>query len=324
MGEFIQALIIGSIFGFSGAALVARYGSGFGLLDRPNKRSSHEKPTPKGGGIGILFGFLILSWTTSIPWQIWLSAGVLAGVSLVGDRIELGVRFRLRLQFVVAAVWLLGNEIPLMEVSGGWLWGVGLWVFLVASANFYNFMDGINGIAGLTGCIGFGFLCVVGVQNQMPLEYLGLWGGLGAACLGFLKWNLPQARVFMGDVGSILLGFVYAGSVVILSTDWTTLLCLVGCLFPFYADELTTMTERWKAGESLTQAHRKHLYQILVNEGRMPHWKVSVAYAASQLGIGIVMLSLRPAGFEVVLGMLFLLSVGFVMLSRKLKQTHLS
>ncbi|MBW1792430.1 MAG: UDP-N-acetylmuramyl pentapeptide phosphotransferase, partial [Deltaproteobacteria bacterium] len=92
------------------------------------------------------------------------------------------------------------------------------------------------------------------------------------ACLGFLPFNMPTAKVFMGDVGSILLGFVFAGMVVYLSKNFMDFICLVAFLFPFYVDELTTMFVRVRDGEKLSKPHRRHLYQLLANEYQIPHW----------------------------------------------------
>ena len=100
----------------------------------------------------------------------------------------------------------------------------------------------------------------------------------------------------MGDVGSILLGFVFAGMVVWLSRSLLDFICLAAFLFPLYADELTTMIARIKNGENLTRPHRRHLYQLLANEGNISHWKVAVGYGLVQLVVGMSVLIVKPFG----------------------------
>ena len=128
------------------------------------------------------------------------------------------------------------------------------------------------------------------------------------SCLGFLPFNFPKAKVFMGDVGSILLGFVFAALVVMISKGLLDFLCLAGFLFPFYTDELITMTVRIKHGENLLKAHRRHFYQILANEMGIAHWKVSAGYGLFQLIVGLSILGARPYG---ILPVLILLSFFF-------------
>ena len=169
-------------------------------------------------------------------------------------------------------------------------------VFIVGTANFYNFMDGINGISGITGIIGFGMIAFYALYfgNSSHLSTLAIC--MSISCVGFLPFNVPKAKVFMGDVGSILLGFVFSGLVVYLSENVLDFVCLMSFLFPFYADELITMVIRLKNKENLTKAHRRHLYQILANEYGISHWKISTGYGLFQLMIGISILLLKTYG----------------------------
>jgi UDP-N-acetylmuramyl pentapeptide phosphotransferase/UDP-N-acetylglucosamine-1-phosphate transferase len=126
---------------------------------------------------------------------------------------------------------------------------------------------------------------------------------------------MPKAKVFMGDVGSILLGFVFGVFVYNITTTPLDFLIFASLLFPFYIDELSTMTIRMKNGERLTVAHRKHLYQILVNENNMAHWQVSLLYGVVQCGIGLSIFTLKEKGIIAVLFFLLLASMSFVALS---------
>jgi Fuc2NAc and GlcNAc transferase len=142
--------------------------------------------------------------------------------------------------------------------------------------------------------------------------------------VGFLPFNVPKARVFMGDVGSILLGFVFSGMVVYLSDDVLDFICLMSFIFPFYADELTTMMVRLKNGENLTKAHRRHFYQLLANECKIPHWKVSLGYGLFQFLIAISILLVKNMGLIMVVSALVFYGCFFTICSfifRK-KTTH--
>ena len=131
---------------------------------------------------------------------------------------------------------------------------------------------------------------------------------------------MPKARVFMGDVGSILLGFVFAGMVVWLANSLIDFICLSAFLFPFYADELTTMYVRLRDGENLTHPHRRHLYQLLANEKGISHWKVSVGYGLLQLVVGLSVLLLRDFGSVIVLSLLAAYFGAFIVVSSSIRK----
>jgi Fuc2NAc and GlcNAc transferase len=197
-------------------------------------------------------------------------------------------------------------------------------IFVVGTANFYNFMDGINGISGITGIIGFGMIAFYAMNfgNNLHLSTLAIC--MSISCMGFLPFNVPKAKVFMGDVGSILLGFVFSGMVVYLSENVLDFICLMSFLFLFYADEFTTMMVRLKDGENLTKAHRRHLYQLLANECNISHWKISVGYGLFQFMIGISILLVKNMGLIMVVSALVFYGCFFTICSfifRK-KTTH--
>ena len=312
----LTIVLVALAFGALGAIIVSCHAHKLGLLDKPCERSSHVKVTPKGGGIGTLMALLTTAFFLRLPFWFWIPAAVVSVISLFGDRIHLSQILRLGIQFVCAISVLAGyylverNQAPLAWWQMALL-GAFLAVYIVGTANFYNFMDGINGIAGLTGAVAFGGFGLythyisTNSANFMPLFSLSL----AAACVGFLPFNFPKARVFMGDVGSILLGFLFACSVVVLSDSLLDFVCLNSFLFPFYADELTTMIVRIRARESLLQAHRRHIYQILVNQRKIAHWKVSLSYALILVGVGVGTMLLRPKGLQFVAGWLLLVAV---------------
>ncbi len=279
MTEAVVILLLNLILSSLGAVYVIHRGRKLGLMDLPKDRSSHIVPTPKGGGIGILIAFIITGIHLDLPTWIWAPAALLSMVSLWGDRMEIGPRYRLALQFACAIAFLLG-----WNTNGlGWILLIPLAVFLVGTCNFYNFMDGINGIAAGTGAVAFGFLSLWGILTSVPLHYVVASGAIALGCVGFIPFNVPKARVFMGDVGSILLGFLFGVFTLLFINTPSDIIPLTGFLFPFYADSLSTLLLRTWRGEKLSSPHRRHLYQVLSNERGIAHWKVSMGYCALQI-----------------------------------------
>lgn len=196
-------LYMGSLaLGGAGAWVISRWGPVLGVLDRANHRSSHDGVVPKGGGIGILTAFLFSVWVLGLAPLFWACVGLISLFSLYGDRKEIPAKVRLSIQMIASVgllvglfywegrAWLAYALIPFFSV------------FIVGTANYYNFMDGINGIAGITGVVGFGLIALFLSVSMADTDLLVLSGCMGFACLGFLPFNMPKARVFMGDVGS--------------------------------------------------------------------------------------------------------------------------
>jgi Fuc2NAc and GlcNAc transferase len=288
---------ISGILGISGAWIILSYGFKLRLLDRPSRRSSHRKITPKGAGIGILAAFLISSLYLPISISFWIPAVFVSVLSIFGDRYEISPKIRLILHFLAALVFLISlkgtfHNLKMIDYSAIIL----LSFFIVGTSNLYNFMDGIDGIAGITGIVGFGLLALYGILSGTNPDLIHLCISIIFGCIGFLFFNFPKAKVFMGDVGSILLGFVFSGMIILISKNIFDFICLTCFLFPFYADEFNTMILRIKNGENLSQPHRKHFYQILANEYKIPHWKVSIGYGLSQLIIGLSIVYCKKVG----------------------------
>ncbi|MCD6273957.1 MAG: glycosyltransferase family 4 protein [Deltaproteobacteria bacterium] len=285
---YLAALVSGG----AGAWVMAIYGNKIGFSDNPGERSSHKHVTPKGGGIGILAAFLFFSVVFNIVWTFWVPALIISLVSFWGDRSDIRPVFRLIVQFAAAIMLVSGIWGSDQNPIHAYLLLLCCAIFIVGTANCYNFMDGINGIAGITGLAGFGLLSFYAFRIGANPDYIKLSLCMAFGCLGFLPFNIPNARVFMGDVGSVLLGFVFSGLMVVFCRNWLDFFVMTAFLLPFYADGLTTMAIRFVDGENLSKPHRRHLYQILANEGGMRHWKVSAGYGFIQLFIGISIISL--------------------------------
>ena len=269
------------------AALTSRFGLKLGLVDTPNERSSHTTIIPRSGGIGIWAAF-ILTGSFFTQFQIFtILAGIVGLIGLLEDRISISQKIRLVLQLVISSIVVslfLGMPASIIAVLLFSFWII----FITGTANIYNFMDGIDGIAGLTGFIGFGFIAVFSFCIEEKSNIALISAALSVGSLGFLPFNFPKARVFMGDVGSLSLGFVFASFTIKLSTNISIFLCIIMFMCMFYADALVTIFYRWKKGENLIMAHRSHLYQYMCNELKVPHWKVSVAYALAQFVFAVL------------------------------------
>ncbi len=275
--------------GAAGAWWVSRLAPRLGLIDEPESRSSHARPTPRGGGVGIWF-VVALGGATGLLSPVPALTGWLVGmVSLWDDLHPLSARLRLASQLGLAAVALAFVwQAPSPSII---FWLIPGALFVAGTANFFNFMDGINGIAAGSGLVAFALLAVFSTLSGGDLEIMWFCAAVAAACAGFLPFNVPKAQVFMGDVGSVTLGFLFALCITSLSGSWRDFLCMASFLFPFYADTLTTLFVRWRDGERLSQAHRRHLYQLLANEYGLQHWLVSLVYAIVQCVCGVLMLS---------------------------------
>lgn len=314
---FIIMFLLSGVFTF----LVTKYGFKLSMVDRPNKRSSHSIPIPRGGGIGVcltvvLFGLLFSKYRTAL-----VLFGFVGFLGLLEDIYTLSEHLRFVVLSIVAVFVVISfsgftlftvTNIPVL------LFCV---LFMVGTACIYNFMDGINGMAGLSAIVSFS---LIGIYSYMSKEYevTSISAALCMGTLGFLPFNFPRAKVFMGDVGSLFLGFVFASIVLGMSKDLSSFICLSMFLCTFYADATITMLYRLKRGENLIKAHRNHLYQRLSNELGYPHWKVSVLYALIQTFIGVISLITYKMGlnWQILLLLLFLLAFVFLygILDRKI------
>ncbi len=297
-------------------SVVRRYALGRSIVDRPNSRSSHTVPTPRGGGAAIAVSwFLALGWLvasglldTWVGLALLVGGGAIAVIGWVDDRrgLPATVRAGVHLAAAVWAVWCLGG-LPFLNVGVsvaplGWMGGV-LAVFGIAwLTNLYNFMDGIDGLAAgeavSVGLVAGGLLMASGADG-LALAALAL----AAASGGFLVFNWPPAKIFMGDVGSGLLG--YAFGVLALASERAgavPLIVWMMLLAVFIVDATATLTRRVVNGERWFEAHRSHAYQRAVQAG-YSHRNVTVAVMGlnALLAVAATGVWLVPALFPVVL-----------------------
>jgi Fuc2NAc and GlcNAc transferase len=265
-----------ALFSFMMTLALRRYALAHGLMDLPNARSSHTCPTPKGGGVAIVLSFLpgilVLYFAGMLPLDYvmaLLGAGSFTALNGFRDDLKLiPVRWRL-LGHLLAACWVLywlGGLAPVIFFGlsiqldyFGYVIGA---FFLVGMLNLYNFMDGIDGIAAveaMTVGAGGAFLYWLGGEQVYAFGPVLL----SFAVLGFLCWNYPPAKIFMGDVGSGFLGITFGVFVLqaaeISSNFFFSWLILLGV---FIVDATLTLVRRFLRGEKVYEAHRNHAYQF--------------------------------------------------------------
>lgn len=242
-------------------------------IDEPNARSLHTTPVPRTGGLGLLLG-ISAGWAliaTNLPWPVWGALAIVIVISLVDDLRGLSAAIRLAahlLAAALAAMALLGSESMVLLILAVLIIG---WV-----CNLYNFMDGSDGLAGgmaLSGFLAYAIAAWLSGSTQFALLNLAI----AAAAAGFLVHNFHPARIFLGDAGSVPLGFIAAvfGLTGWLQRDWTWWFPLL-VFSPFIVDASVTLARRLLSGARVWEAHRDHYYQRLVQLG-MGHRKTALA-----------------------------------------------
>lgn len=253
--------------------------------DIPNERSLHTCPTPRVGGWGIVPVFVAaLLGLAPGMWLIALAAAMLAAVSQIDDRRGLPAPLRFAAHLVAVAVLLIGYR-----ADAPWWLVAGIGFVMVWLTNLYNFMDGADGLAGGMALFGFGAYAVAALSGAKPAPDLVIAGAaVAGAALGFLLLNFHPARLFLGDAGSIPLGFM-AGALGYWGwRDAIWPLWFPGMVFaPFIADASVTLLKRLLRGEKFWQAHREHYYQRMVRTG-MSHCRTAIYWYLTML-VGIML-----------------------------------
>ena len=260
--------------------------------DIPNERSLHTRPVPRVGGWGIVPVVALIVWMSALAlWLPALLAVLLSALSQIDDRRGLPARVRFGAHVVAVAALIVVYP---ADVSWWLLALIGfLFVWLV---NLYNFMDGADGLAGGMALFGFGGYAVAALTTAHPDVPLAIaCAAVAGAAVGFLIFNLPPARVFLGDAGSIPLGFLagafgYWGWCNSLWPVWFPVMAFS----PFIADASVTLVKRLGRGEKFWQAHREHYYQRMVRAGVGHATTARVWYTVMLAGI---MLALWAKGF---------------------------
>jgi UDP-N-acetylmuramyl pentapeptide phosphotransferase/UDP-N-acetylglucosamine-1-phosphate transferase len=263
--------------------LLAAWARRRNLLDIPNERSSHQVATPRIGGAAFALSLLAALWLAhvgahSVSPSAWLVVAAACGLALVGlidDFRPLPALLRLVIQVGISILVAANATPPAFVPTAVSIAVIALWT--TAATNAFNFMDGIDGIGGGQAiAAGVGWLLVGRLIGSDDVALLGLLGA--AAPAGFLLYNWAPAKVFMGDVGSAFLGFLFAALPAVAGQASLELwVCAVLLLWPFLFDTALTLTQRSYRRENILAAHRSHLYQRLTASG-LSHARVAVLY----------------------------------------------
>jgi UDP-N-acetylmuramyl pentapeptide phosphotransferase/UDP-N-acetylglucosamine-1-phosphate transferase len=263
------------------------------VLDHPSPRSLHEAPVPRTGGLGLHAGALLAATVIAppLPPVLWIGYGALLAISLVDDVRGIPAAWRLAFHLGAAALFAAVVVFPAQGTAALVLATLGIaWM-----ANLYNFMDGSDGLAG--GMAVIGYSCYGIAAGLAGSDGFALFNfSLAAAAAGFLVFNVHPARIFLGDAGSVPLGYLAAalGLVGWLAGDWPWWFPLL-VFSAFAVDATATLARRLARGDKVWQAHRDHYYQRLVRMG-WGHRKTALAAYAVMVATGGAALAARDAG----------------------------
>lgn len=290
----------------------------FNIIDKPNQRSSHTSVTLRGGGIIFLFGAWLFYLFFGLQYSWFMLGLTLVGaVSFADDVKSLPDKWRLVVQFI--AMFLMFEQFGILNLHDWWMVLVGL-VVCVGIINAYNFMDGINGITG-----GYSIAVIVPLiylnscYDFISMDFLYV---AGLSLLVFCFFNFrKKAKCFAGDVGSISIAFIVLfalGKLILTTGDFAYIVLLA----VYGADTVLTICHRIQLHEKLGEAHRKHAFQIMANELKMPHVTVSSLYMALQLVISAGVIYL-PINHYLYLGIvILLLAAGYLLFMKKYYHLH--
>ena len=292
----------------------------FNIIDKPNERSSHSRITLRGGGIIFYFGalayFLTNDW--EYPWFI-LALSLITFISFVDD--IRSTSQGLRLVFHFSAMALMFYQWWLFSLS--WWWIIIALIVCTGIINAYNFMDGINGITGGYSLIILGALAYINEEMLSFAEPALIYTVLCSVVV-FCFFNFRRkAKCFAGDVGSVSIAFILLfliGRLILKTEDfsWMILLAVYG------VDSVLTIIHRLMLHENIGLPHRKHMYQLMANELKIPHVVVSLVYMAVQAIVIIGYIYCQNWGYLYLLCAILLLSFIYVWFMRKYFRLHLS
>jgi len=308
--QFIILLVLAS-----GYFKIAEF---YQIQDKPNERSSHHKSTLLGGGLLFYFALLLYSFFHGFnyPWLI-IGATVLATVSFIDDVRPLSPRLRLIIHFV--SLFILFIDLNLYEQSV--LVVILLIFFGVGMLNAYNFMDGLNGMMGFTsmlvlmGMMYINSFLVAFVDINLLYSLL-----IGVVIFNFLNFR-TNAFCFSGDVGAFTLGLIMIFLLYKL-IDVSGNIAWIALLAVFGVDTVLTIIHRICLGENITQPHRKHLFQILANELKIPHLYISAGYGLVQGLVIVGLIVLEEYSMIFAVASVFFLSIFYILLKQKYFYLH--
>ena len=295
-----------------------RLANHFNIIDRPNERSSHKHITLRGGGVVFLFSIWLYSFFFGFQYP-WFLAGLtlVAIVSFIDDIRSLSDSVRLIVQFV--SMFLVFYEFGILNWQSWWIVLIAL-IACVGITNVYNFMDGINGITG-----GYSLailLPLIYVNSMDSFVDPNLLYVVGLSLLVFCFFNFrKRAKCFAGDVGSLSMAFIVVfllGMLILKSGDFTYIIFLA----LYGVDAVLTICHRILLRENLGQAHRKHAYQLLANELKIPHVVVSLLYMVIQLIVSFGLIFTSVNHWFYLICVLVILSISYLIFMKRYYHLH--
>ncbi|WP_294139863.1 glycosyltransferase family 4 protein [uncultured Sanguibacteroides sp.] len=290
----------------------------FNIIDKPNERSSHTRVTLRGGGIIFYFGVLFYFLTNRFEYP-WFVTGLtlITIVSFIDDIHSVSKRARLAIH--VTAMLLLFYQWGLLTLPW-WYIPIAL-IFCTGIINAYNFMDGINGITGGYSLVVLGSLLYINEYRVNFVEPSLPWIVIIALTVFNIFNFRKKAKCFAGDVGSVSIAFIILfllGKLVIQTRDLSYIILLV----VYGVDSVLTIVHRLLLHENISLPHRKHLYQLMANELRIPHTVVSGFYMLLQSIICIGYIYCEDYGYRYLISMILILSCGYIWFMKKYFRLH--
>ncbi|MBS4766355.1 glycosyltransferase family 4 protein [Alistipes sp. kh20] len=313
----MKLFIVGVLLVFA-ELLYFRIADRFNIIDKPNERSSHNRITLRGGGVIFLFGMWLYAAFYGFQYP-WFLAGLtlIAAISFADDVHSVPNRIRIAVHF--AAMLLMFYQLGLFS-AGQWWYLLSAWIVCTGIINAYNFMDGINGITGGYSLSVLLPLVVVNAREAFIDPQL-IWVAV-LSVLVFCWFNFrPKARCFAGDVGAVSIAFILLfmlGALILRTGNLWYLVFLV----VYGVDSVLTICHRLLLRENIFEAHRKHVYQLMANELKIPHVVVSAIYALLQVVISFGAICLPVNGWVYFGAVIVLLSAVYVLFKMKYYCLH--
>jgi len=289
--QLFTASILAFLIAYLTIVWLIKFGSSLNIIDIPNNRSLHTEPIPRSGGLGLI-GSIFITWLLfvdifSVP--IFIGLTLVSAISFADDIKPLPVWSRLSIH-TIAALLL---SISLFLNTHSWLFVITVGLGIIWITNLYNFMDGSDGLAGGMAVIGFSYYGIAAILAG-NIDFAIVNFSIAASALAFLRFNFYPAKIFMGDIGAVSLGFLAASLGLLGWNDHIWSLWLPLLIFsPFIADATVTFFKRLLRGKKIWQAHNEHYYQRLIKRGLGHRNTALLAYALMVIVGGTAILSIK-------------------------------
>lgn len=295
-----------------------RIANKYNIIDKPNNRSSHKQLTIRGGGIIFFLGVLIYTVLFGINYPFFIiGLSLISVISFLDDLYNISSKIRIFVHFV--AMMLMFYDCGIYSLP--WYYYVSALIVSIGIINAFNFMDGINGITGGYSIIVVGSFWWINNNTHSFIDNNLLY----VTIISLFIFNIfnfrKNAMCFAGDVGSVSIAFIIVflmGKLIIETGDLSFLIILI----LYGVDSILTIVHRLMLNENIFEAHRKHLYQIMTNELKIPHTKVSLIYMLTQAGIMIGYFYFKNVSWIYFIVTATILALIYILFMKKFFQLH--